>query len=116
MPSAREPAWYSCATVQSRSTRISTPSCSPCTTMPETIVYSRDRAGLPYSKGLTAQQLSASGLSPERSYELAVLVERRLEERGERRIDVDDLLELVEDVVRAEEGEGAVRRFHGWGR
>ena len=43
--------------------------------MPETIVYTRDQAGLPYSKGLTAQQLSASGISPERSYELARLVE-----------------------------------------
>jgi 2-phosphoglycerate kinase len=84
--------------------------------MPETIVYSRDRAGLPYSKGLTAQQLSASGLSPERSYELAVLVERRLEERPGRRIDTDELRELIEDVVRVEEGEGAVRRFHEWER
>jgi 2-phosphoglycerate kinase len=84
--------------------------------MPETIVYSRDRAGLPYSKGLTAQQLSASGLSPERSYEIAVLVERRLDERPGRRIDTGELRELIEDVVRAEEGEGAVRRFHEWDR
>ena len=39
--------------------------------MPETIVYNRAQAGLPYSKGLMAQQLSATGLSPERSFELA---------------------------------------------
>jgi 2-phosphoglycerate kinase len=84
--------------------------------MPETIVYSRDRAGLPYSKGLTAQQLSASGLSPQRSYELAVLVERRLDARPGQRIDADDLRELVEDVVRAEEGQDAVRRYHEWDR
>jgi 2-phosphoglycerate kinase len=84
--------------------------------MPETIVYRRDRAGLPYSKGLTAQQLSASGLSPDRSYELAVLVERRLAERPGLRIDTDELRELVEEVVRAEEGEDAVRRFHEWER
>jgi 2-phosphoglycerate kinase len=84
--------------------------------MPETIVYTRDQAGLPYSKGLTAQQLSASGISPERSYELARLVERRLEERPDHRIDAVGLLDLVEDVVREQEGDGAVRRFHEWRR
>jgi 2-phosphoglycerate kinase len=84
--------------------------------MPETIVYTRDQAGLPYSKGLTAQQLSASGISPERSYELARQVERRLEERPDRRIDAVGLLDLVEDVVREQEGDGAVRRFHNWRR
>lgn len=84
--------------------------------MPETIVYNRAQAGLPYSKGLTAQQLSASGLSPERSYELARVVERRLDEREERGIDASALVDLIEAVVREEEGEGAVRRFHEWQR
>jgi 2-phosphoglycerate kinase len=84
--------------------------------MPETIVYSRGRAGLPYSKGLTAQQLSASGMSPQRAYELAVEVERRLDGRAQRTIDANELGELVEEVVRAREGEGAVRRFHEWQR
>ena len=84
--------------------------------MPETIVYNRAQAGLPYSKGLTAQQLSATGLSPERSYELARVVERRLEEREERGIDAAALVDLIEAVVREEEGEGAVRRFHEWQR
>jgi 2-phosphoglycerate kinase len=82
--------------------------------MPETIVYTRDYAGLPYSKGLMAQALSASGLSPERSYELARLVERRLDERPDRRIAAADLRLLVEEVVRQEEGEHAVRRYHQW--
>ena len=67
--------------------------------MPETIVYNRAQAGLPYSKGLTAQQLSASGLSPERSYELARVVERRLEEREERGIEASALVDLIEAVV-----------------
>ena len=84
--------------------------------MPETIVHSSDRPGLPYSKGLTAQQLSASGLSPERSYELAVIVERRLDDRAERWIDADALRVLVLDVLREEEGGDAVRRFSEWMR
>jgi 2-phosphoglycerate kinase len=84
--------------------------------VPETIVYNRDRHGLPYSKGLMAQSLSASGLSPERAYELARIVERRLDERPERDIAVGELQELVKDVLMGEVGEDAVRRFHEWHR
>ena len=50
----------------------------------ETIVFHKGH-GLPYSKGLMAQSLSAIGLSPERSFELARAVERRLGERGAER-------------------------------
>ncbi len=84
--------------------------------MPETIVYNRERLGLPYSKGLMAQSLSASGLSPERAYGLAQIVERRLDERPERDIAVADLHDLVKQVLREEVGEDAVRRFHEWQR
>jgi 2-phosphoglycerate kinase len=83
--------------------------------MPETVVYSRDH-GLPYSKGLMARSLSASGLPPERSWELARLLEERLAERGESRIAVADLRELAEEVIRERVGEDAVRRFHDWER
>ena len=64
---------------------------------PETIVIHKGH-GLPYSKGLMAQSLSASGLSLERSFELAREIERRLALRGDR------------------EGESAVRRYLGWRR
>lgn len=83
--------------------------------MPETIVYSHD-VGAPYSKGLMAQSLSASGLSPERAYELAQLLERRLDERAGSRIEVVELHELAEDVIRESEGDVAVRRFRDWQR
>ncbi len=84
--------------------------------MPETIVYNRERHGLPYSKGLMAQSLSASGLSPHRAYELALIVERRLHERTGSDIAVADLHELVEEVLLEQEGANAVRRFHEWQR
>src|SRR5436190_10455490 len=63
-----------------------------------------------------AQSLSASGLSPERSYELARIVERRLDERTGPDIAVADLHELVKEVLLEEEGADAVRRFHEWQR
>jgi 2-phosphoglycerate kinase len=83
--------------------------------MPETIVVHKGH-GLPYSKGLTAQALSATGLSPERSFELAQMVEARLAEAGAEEIDVAGLRELTEEVLLAQEGEAAVRRFRDWRR
>jgi 2-phosphoglycerate kinase len=81
--------------------------------MPETIVVHKGH-GLPYSKGLMAQTLSASGLSLERSFELARIVERRLAEWGPPEIDVARLRELAEGVLQEEEGDGAVKRYRYW--
>jgi 2-phosphoglycerate kinase len=83
--------------------------------MPETIVVHKGH-GLPYSKGLTAQALSATGLSPERSFELAQKVEARLAELGALEVDVAGLRNLTEQVLLAEEGEAALRRFRDWRR
>ena len=83
--------------------------------MAETVVVHRGH-GLPYSKGLMAQALSASGLSPQRAFELAREIERRLEARGEPEIDIAGLRALAEEILRAEEGEEAVRRYRGWHR
>ena len=83
--------------------------------MPETIVVHKGH-GLPYSKGLMAQALSASGLAPGRAFELARIVEGRLAERAAAEIDVAGLSELAEEVLREEEGEGAVRRYRDWQR
>jgi 2-phosphoglycerate kinase len=83
--------------------------------VPETIVVNRGH-GLPYSKGLMAQSLSASGLALDRAFDLARMVEQRLAERGEEEIDVAGLAYLTEEVLRAQEGEAAVRRFRDWRR
>jgi 2-phosphoglycerate kinase len=83
--------------------------------MAETVVVSRS-GGAPYSKGLMAQSLSALGLSLERAYELARHVEARLDVAAAERIEAAELSALAEDVLRAEEGEAAVRRFRHWRR
>jgi 2-phosphoglycerate kinase len=82
---------------------------------PETIVVHKGH-GLPYSKGLMAQSLQASGLTPERSFELAREIERRLALRGDRQVGVEALDALCLEVLRGEEGETAVRRYKGWRR
>jgi 2-phosphoglycerate kinase len=81
--------------------------------MPETIVLKGEH-GLPYSKGLMAQSLSASGLAPERAYEVARVLESRLDERGEARVDASELRELAAAVLREREGEDAAGRFLDW--
>jgi 2-phosphoglycerate kinase len=81
----------------------------------ETIVV-RKGYGLPYSKGLMAQALSATALSQGRSFELARLIERRLGERGQAEIDVSALDALAEEVLLEEEGELTAARYRGWRR
>jgi 2-phosphoglycerate kinase len=83
--------------------------------MPETIVVHKGH-GLPYSKGLMAQALSATALSQERAFELARLIEARLAERGAAEIDVAALHALAEEVLLAEEGELAAGRYRRWRR
>ena len=83
--------------------------------MPETIVVSKGH-GLPYSKGLMAQALSATALSLERSFELARVIEARLAQRGEPEIDVEALHALAEEVLVAEEGELTAGRYRRWRR
>ena len=83
--------------------------------MPETIVTGTE-GGFPYSKGLMAQSLTGSGLPPERAFELARVIERRLEDGGKREIDREELGALAEQVIGEEVGDEAVRRFRDWQR
>ena len=81
----------------------------------ETVVVHKGH-GLPYSKGLMAQALSAIALSQERCFELARLIERRLAERGQAEIEVVELDALVEQVLLTEEGDTAAARYRRWRR
>jgi 2-phosphoglycerate kinase len=68
-------------------------------------------SGLPYSKGLLARALMATGVSAVRAYELALRVEADLSATGARTIDLDRLDELARDVLGEDEGERVVRRL-----
>ena len=83
--------------------------------MSETVVVHRGH-GLPYSKGLMSQSLSATGLSPQRAFDLAREIEARLDQRGEPSVELAGLRALAEDVLREAEGDAAVRRFRDWNR
>jgi 2-phosphoglycerate kinase len=79
-------------------------------------VVVRSDYGLPYSKGLMAQSMMATGLSPERSFVLAHVIEERLGERAGDEVGVDELRSLAEEVLMAEEGEAVTNRYHQWWR
>ena len=73
-------------------------------------------AALPYSKGLMAQSLMATGLSPERSYVLAAAVERWLQEHGRQTVSMEELRPIAEETLGAEAGEALVGRLQQWRR
>ena len=82
--------------------------------MAETIVTHRARGGLPYSKGLMTQSLSATGLTPARAGALARAIEQRLEADQLRSIESNELRSLTEEVLEQEEGHDAVERYRDW--
>ena len=79
------------------------------------LVVKEDRR-FPFSKGLMAMSLMSSGLSPDRSYELATTIEKELQSRGRLDIPSRELSQLAEQVLAAEEDELAVRHFRQWRR
>jgi 2-phosphoglycerate kinase len=83
--------------------------------VPETVVANR-RNALPFSKGLMAQSLSASGLPLDRAYALARLIEERLNRRRRSPVDVAELRAVAEEVLAEHAGERAVQRFRDWHR
>lgn len=77
------------------------------------IVRERDH-GLPYSKGLMANTIMASGLSPVRAYHVAQTIEDRLHDDGREEIDAADLRKLSVEVIRDEAGERFAEAYEKW--
>lgn len=78
------------------------------------VVRVRSGYGLPYSKGLMAQSLMATGLAPERSFALAERIEERLMASRPAEVGVAELRALAEEVVAGEESEQVLARFRQW--
>jgi len=71
----------------------------------------RDGVAVPYSKGLTAQAIMASGVAPARSYALAILIEERLPSGC---VSVEELHALTEQVLADHDGPRALARYRSW--
>ncbi len=67
--------------------------------------------GFPYSKGVMARALVATGVTRVRAYELALRAESDLRARGETTVDADRLRELAGEVLGDAEAERAIGRL-----
>ena len=67
--------------------------------------------GPPWSKGLMARALAATGLTLTRAYELARRADAELVERGASRLDLDQLAELAAEVLGERQGSRTMRRL-----
>jgi 2-phosphoglycerate kinase len=73
-----------------------------------------DRYGLPYSKGLMASTIMATGIPPRQAYEVARKVEDVLREANLHSISVDELRYLVHHLLREQAGDVYARRYLEW--
>lgn len=69
---------------------------------------------LPYSKGLMASAIMATGLAPARAFHVAEVIEERLEESATPSITRDELNALALDVLRTEVGDRYAQSFAKW--
>ncbi len=83
---------------------------------PSHILVRGTKTGLPYSKGLLASSVLATGLSPATAYEVAEHVERRLRDGGQSEVTVDQLRRVVAEVLAEHIGEEASARYLRWQR
>ena len=80
------------------------------------VVIRCQHSTLPYSRGLMAQSIMATGIAPARAYDLARRIGERLKATSDGEVSIDDLRGLTEATLLAEEGFGAVERFRAWQR
>lgn len=78
------------------------------------IVISDDAYELPYSKGLMASAITATGLAPARAFAVAEVIEERLDESGRTSISREQLNDLASEVIRAEVGDRYAESFVKW--
>ena len=68
--------------------------------------------GLPFSKGLLARALAATGISNDRAYELALSAEADITQSGRESISFERLGELAREKLGEEDGATTMRRLH----
>jgi 2-phosphoglycerate kinase len=78
------------------------------------IVISDQEHALPYSKGLMAGSIMATGLAPARAYHVAERIEDRLHELGAESVTRAQLADLAEQVLVDEVGKRYAESFARW--
>ena len=83
-------------------------------TTPRHVVISDEEFELPYSKGLMASRIMATGLAPARAFHVAEVIEDRLHAQERRSISSADLHALTLEVLTDEVGDRYAASFAKW--
>ena len=78
------------------------------------VVISDNEYELPYSKGLTASRIMATGLAPARAFHVAEVLEQRLHDLDRLSVTSSELTDLTLDVLRDEVGDRYASSFSKW--
>jgi 2-phosphoglycerate kinase len=78
------------------------------------VVISDHEYELPYSKGLMASTITATGLTPARAFQVAEAIEDRLHQLGDDRITQQELDSVAHGVIREQVGERYAATFLKW--
>lgn len=78
------------------------------------VFIAQQEHGLPYSKGITASSLMATGLGPARSFAVANKVEKELAALGVDSISVEQLREITVSILRSDTGDKYAEAFIKW--
>src|SRR5436309_847051 len=73
-----------------------------------------DRAGLPYSKGLMASSIMATGLPPSRAYEVAERIEHDLSDAKRFQITLAELRDVAAGVLGSMVGDRYAKTYLKW--
>jgi len=79
-------------------------------------VYIRDRTGvgLPFSRGLMATSILATGIETEIAYRIAARISEKLKSDQQQEIDADVLVPLAASLIEAEAGHDEANRYLAW--
>jgi len=83
---------------------------------PSSVIISDREPGLPYSKGLMASRVMATGLSAIRAYQVAERIEEVLLERGQPTVTSEELGQVAVDVLRDRAGDRYAKNYVRWQR
>ncbi|MDJ0769126.1 MAG: hypothetical protein QNJ12_10040 [Ilumatobacter sp.] len=84
-------------------------------TDPSIVVVDRSGERLPYSRGIMATSLLATGVSTEEAYRLASSIQAELHRDSGRELPAEELVEITEAILRSREGGDAIaERWMAW--
>lgn len=86
----------------------------PKTLTEKRITISDQKRGLPYSKGLMASSIMASGLAPVRAYKVAKLIEEHLHEKEIYTLTAGQLENIASEILASKYGDDYAKRYLKW--